>query len=114
MTRSENLRRSPITFAGRNARKTHCIRGHEFTPENTLMTRNGRNCITCAHLHSLARSRGGMDAVVAPITDKQAFAQAVEQRAREIAGSNAGAIPSRFWRAAIVEFATAGEMEEAA
>ena len=114
VTRSENLRRSPITFAGRNARKTHCIRGHEFTPENTLMTRNGRNCITCAHLHSLARSRGGMDVVAAPITDEQAFAQAVEQRARELAGSISGAVPARFWRAAIVEFATAGEMEDVA
>ena len=64
-----------------------------------------------------SRSRGGMDVVVAPITDEQAFAQAVEQRAREIAGANykrRGALPARFWRAAIVEFATMGEREEAA
>jgi hypothetical protein len=35
-----------------NARKTHCIRGHEFTPENTAMVntgrgRVGRRCLTC-------------------------------------------------------------------
>ena len=80
------------------------------------MVHVGRNCITCAHLHSLARSRGGIDAVAAPITDEQAFADAVERRARELAGSNHrhGAIPARFWRAAIVEFATMGEMEDVA
>jgi hypothetical protein len=35
----------------RNASKTHCIHGHEFTPENTLpqcATRPGRTCRTCA------------------------------------------------------------------
>lgn len=31
-----------------NASKTHCIRGHEFTPENTYVnTGNGRGCRTC-------------------------------------------------------------------
>ncbi len=31
------------------ARKTHCIHGHEFTPENTAITRNGsRRCRACA------------------------------------------------------------------
>jgi len=31
-----------------NARKTHCKRGHEFTPENTRISKAGnRNCITC-------------------------------------------------------------------
>ena len=111
VTRSENLRRSPVTFAGRNARKTHCIRGHEFTPENTLVTRNGRNCIRCARLRSLARSRGGS---VSPTTEEQAFSFAVEQRARELSGKEHGVIRAQFWRAAIVEFATMGEREEAA
>lgn len=33
----------------RNARKTHCKRGHEFTPENTgRCSRGGRRCLTCA------------------------------------------------------------------
>lgn len=31
-----------------NARKTHCIRGHAFTPENTFHTRRGgRECRIC-------------------------------------------------------------------
>lgn len=31
-----------------NANKTHCRRGHEFTPENTKVTsKGGRGCITC-------------------------------------------------------------------
>jgi hypothetical protein len=33
----------------RNARKTHCIRGHEFTSENTIRRSDGhRTCRTCA------------------------------------------------------------------
>lgn len=30
-----------------NARKTHCKRGHEFTPENTLRSAGERICRTC-------------------------------------------------------------------
>ena len=30
-----------------NARKTHCMRGHEFTSENTLPVRGGRACREC-------------------------------------------------------------------
>lgn len=35
--------------AARNARKTHCIRGHKFTPENTKIRKDngGRQCRTC-------------------------------------------------------------------
>jgi hypothetical protein len=33
---------------GHHARKTHCKRGHEFTPENTYIDRNGwKHCRTC-------------------------------------------------------------------
>lgn len=44
----ENARRG-AGWAGRNARKTHCLRGHEYTPENTLYQRAGtaRQCRTC-------------------------------------------------------------------
>lgn len=38
-----------ISPHGKNAVKTHCKRGHEFTPENTRRDRRGsRHCITCA------------------------------------------------------------------
>lgn len=31
-----------------NARKTHCVHGHPFTPENTSLRRGERGCRTCA------------------------------------------------------------------
>jgi hypothetical protein len=33
--------------AALNARKTHCKRGHEFTPENTYVRPRGRECRAC-------------------------------------------------------------------
>jgi len=49
VTQRENLLRGE-GFAAINARKTHCPRGHEYTPENTylLSTRNKRTCKTCS------------------------------------------------------------------
>lgn len=49
VTIQENQLRSD-SFSGINGRKTHCIRDHEFTPENTITTParpNRRNCRTC-------------------------------------------------------------------
>lgn len=31
----------------KRAQQTHCINGHEFTPENTYLTRRGRDCRAC-------------------------------------------------------------------
>jgi hypothetical protein len=39
-----------------NARKTHCIRGHEFTPENTARNTDGaRVCRECTRMRGRAR-----------------------------------------------------------
>lgn len=58
VTRTENIRRSPIT----NSAKTHCKNGHEFTPANTLRVgmRKVRLCrvCRCATVRSSALRRG--------------------------------------------------------
>ncbi|MFD8254970.1 HNH endonuclease signature motif containing protein [Streptomyces werraensis] len=58
-THRDNTLRSN-SIAAQMARKTHCVRGHEFTPENTY-SRNGgrgRRCRKCTQAHArLARSK---------------------------------------------------------
>ncbi len=39
------------TVTARNAAKTHCKRGHAFTPENTYRARLGRACRRCQALY---------------------------------------------------------------
>lgn len=46
VTQKENLLRGE-SFSAVNSRKTHCKRGHEFTPENTVYLPLGRGCKTC-------------------------------------------------------------------
>ncbi len=47
VTQRENLLRGD-TITARNAAKTHCLRGHEFTSDNTYVRPGGkRNCRTC-------------------------------------------------------------------
>ena len=43
----ENVLRSPTAPPAVNARKTHCIHGHEFTFENTYMHKGRRGCRVC-------------------------------------------------------------------
>jgi hypothetical protein len=55
----QNILRSHLTVAGKNAKKTHCKYGHEFTPENTIW-RDGdkRKCRACHNrLQRLAGAR---------------------------------------------------------
>lgn len=53
VTRGENALRGEGYFA-QNARKTHCIHGHEFTPKNTRILANGegRVCRACSVVNS--------------------------------------------------------------
>jgi hypothetical protein len=57
VTHKENMRRS------RDVRQTHCIRGHEFTPENTYQSPGSgfRACRACraVRLEQSASFRGG-------------------------------------------------------
>lgn len=53
VTRRENLMRGEGP-AARNARKTHCSRGHEFTPDNTIKSGRGKRCRIC---HNARRRR---------------------------------------------------------
>ena len=49
VTPGENTQRGTSPSA-LNARKTHCHRGHEFTPENTYVWSGGRSCRACQRL----------------------------------------------------------------
>jgi hypothetical protein len=41
-----------------NARKTHCIHGHEFTPQNTYRDRRAkRHCVECGRIRSREHQR---------------------------------------------------------
>lgn len=55
VTPRENLMRGD-TITARNAAKTHCLNGHAFTPDNTIIKSNGtRACKTCKRGHDAAR-----------------------------------------------------------
>lgn len=49
VTPAENNRRG-FSVTAINARKTHCIHGHEFTEANTYRTSLGRLCRTCRRI----------------------------------------------------------------
>jgi hypothetical protein len=60
VTRRENVRRG-VGHTAINMRKTHCPKGHEYTPGNTKVGNSGgRYCRACAELYNerrrLARS----------------------------------------------------------
>lgn len=54
--RRENTRRGEGATA-QHGRKTHCKRGHEFTPENTYRYRTGRICRTCRREYNAKQPR---------------------------------------------------------
>lgn len=47
MTQQANVLRSETDVAAINARKTHCLRGHEFDAANTYMQSGTRQCRKC-------------------------------------------------------------------
>lgn len=56
VTHRENTLRSDNPCA-QNARKTHCLRGHEFTPENTWLDKYGhRHCRECQRIRARRRA----------------------------------------------------------
>lgn len=58
VTLVENVMRGESIWA-QNARKTHCLRGHEFTAENTWISKNNeRHCRECSRIRKReARAR---------------------------------------------------------
>lgn len=71
VTHAENVARADYTKKHRNAVKTHCIRGHEFTPANTLENRWGdkcaRKCRSCRDAQVRLRKSRNVTAEVAAI-----------------------------------------------
>jgi HNH endonuclease len=52
VTHRENIMRSPVCFMAENAKKTQCIRGHEYSTENTYRKPDGRReCRLCRVMH---------------------------------------------------------------
>lgn len=79
-----------------NTSKTHCLRGHEFTPENThINTRGERQCRACS------RARGGAGAwrsrgIVASGPAKLTVDQVREMHTRHQSGERYASIASAF------------------
>lgn len=52
VSHKENCSRGLVGLNNRFFKTSHCINGHEFTPENTRIRSNGsRNCRTCQREH---------------------------------------------------------------
>lgn len=60
VTRSENLRRSPL-MGNASLSKTHCPRGHEYSAENTRVTKSdSRSCRSCERARNREKARAGI------------------------------------------------------
>lgn len=89
ITNAENVLRSTLTEVNRNAAKTHCIRGHEFTNKNTYMTKAGtRYCRPCGAEHKSAKGAKDRDAYLQGMRDYYAM-NAEVLRAKKLAYDNA-------------------------
>jgi len=54
VTTKTNVTENSKSLTAIHKAKTHCKRGHEFTPENTYMEKKGRGCRACGRERSLA------------------------------------------------------------
>jgi hypothetical protein len=54
-THSENALDMVGHGTHRNAKKTHCMRGHEFTTDNIYWFGTRRRCVTCTKMHAANR-----------------------------------------------------------
>lgn len=69
VTHRENSLRG-VSPAARFAKATHCIHGHEFTPENTYLRKDGpglRMCKTCGRERQRAKALERQYDRVAPV-----------------------------------------------
>lgn len=66
VSHTENVRRG--RSGAFNREKTHCVRGHAYSPENTRRnSKGGRVCRKCSAIHTVnwkRRKRGALDAIV--------------------------------------------------
>lgn len=60
VTHEVNNLENSTSVAAINASKTHCLRGHEFTPSNTYVVKvtGGRQCRTCNSARRQAKQKG--------------------------------------------------------
>lgn len=61
VTHRENLRRG-VGASALNAVKTHCPQGHEYTPENTRIARNGYRVCRACHREEVRRRKAAVRA----------------------------------------------------
>ncbi len=76
-----------VGIPARNARKTHCLRGHPFDAENTRWWRGGRRCRTCGRAYRAVKHPHGPR-----LTDKERS----EVRVLGASGLSAAEIARRF------------------
>ncbi len=76
VTHAENVRRGIAGWQHRA--KTHCPKGHEYSPENTFRAPQGRACVTCLRDRARAyqrKMRGVADKFASPESSKHTISQ---------------------------------------
>ncbi len=63
VSRGENVLRG-VGVSAQHARQTHCLRGHEFSEENTYWWRGERHCRICRRAHNWPRKAAEKEAAL--------------------------------------------------